>query len=87
MLVRYTDEDSSELPKRLVNQNLWLVTSTKKTPLLSYSIRITIDEAIHVTDDNLCKHTYITTMTSIALYRVSSFVFLHTCILENYRIC
>ena len=26
-----TDEGSSELPKRLVNQNLWLVTSAKKT--------------------------------------------------------
>ena len=77
MLVRYTDGDSSELPKRLVNQNLWLVTSTRKTPLLSYSIRITIDEAIQVTDDNLCKHTYITTMTSIALECLLLFSCIH----------
>ena len=85
MLMRYTDEDSSELPKHLVNQNLWLVTSTKKTPLFSYSIRITIDEAIHVTDDNLCKHIH--HYNDQHCTRVSSFVFLHTCILENYRIC
>ena len=26
-----TDEGSSELPKRLVNQNLWLVTSSRNT--------------------------------------------------------
>ena len=34
-----TDEGSSELLKRLVNKNFWLVTSTKK-PMVIYSIML-----------------------------------------------